>query len=117
MGRSGVEKHAEVNRQSKSAPKAGAARDTGKPQNKRISIVVSESEMHVDTPALEADANVVNRIVVAMRFDSDDELGYPGIYLDGRSCPMLGLVREPGGRHGEDYRGPRVGCHANHKSA
>ena len=117
MGRSGVERHAEVNRQSKIAPKAGAARKTGNPQNKRTSIVVSESEMHADTPALEAGANVVNRIVVAMRFDSDDEFGYPGIDLDGRSCPMLGLIGERGGRDGESHRSPRIRCHANHKSA
>ena len=73
--------------------------------------------MHADTPALDAGTNVVNRIVVAMRFDSDDELGYPGIDLDGRGCPMLGLVGERGGRYGEGHRGRRGGCHANNKSA
>jgi hypothetical protein len=112
-----VDKHAEVDRQSKIAPKVGTARDTGKPQKERVSMVVSESEMHADAPALEAGANVVNRIVVAMRFDSDDELGYPGIDLDGRGCPMFGPVGERGGRHDEGHRGPRVGCHAKHKSA
>ena len=66
---------------------------------------------------LEAGANAVIRIASAMRFDSDDELGYPGIDLDGRGGPMLGLVGKRGGRHGEDHGNARVGRHADNKGA
>jgi hypothetical protein len=116
MGRSGVEKQAEVSRQSKTVPTAGTIRAAGKPHNKRISIVISESEMHASSPALEASASVT-RIAVAMRFDSDDGLGYSRIDLDGHAGLMFRLIGKRNGRHGEDHRYAGVGRHGSHQSA